>query len=93
MFMVVKLVTAVRLLPTPEQEKALRATLDLCNAAANQVSQVAYEQDIRSKQTLQRRTYGTLKGIGLTAQPATRDPRRPEGRRRLCDAEGEPAGR
>ena len=66
----VKLVTAVRLFPTDAQEAALSATLRLCNQAADLVSEIAYRDDIRSKQTLQRRTYGQLKEMGLSAQPA-----------------------
>jgi IS605 OrfB family transposase len=66
----VKLVTTVRLFPTDAQEAALSATLRLCNQAADLVSQIAYRDDIGSKQTLQRRTYGQLKEMGLSAQPA-----------------------
>jgi IS605 OrfB family transposase len=66
----VKLVTAVRLFPAPAQEAALSETLRLCNEAANVASVIAFEQGIRSKQALQRRTYGRLKDMGLSAQPA-----------------------
>lgn len=66
----VKLVVQVRLFPTGIQSDALSRTLELCNEAANLVSRVAFDGDIRSKQTLQRCTYGDLKDLGLSAQPA-----------------------
>lgn len=66
----VKLVVQVRLFPTDTQAASLSGTLTLCNQAANLVSQVAFDGDVRSKQTLQRRTYGDLKDMGLSAQPA-----------------------
>jgi putative transposase len=68
--MVMKLVTAVRLFPDTAQHAALRDTLALCNQAANMVSAIAFDQDILSRQALQRKTYGDLKNMGLSAQPA-----------------------
>jgi IS605 OrfB family transposase len=66
----VKLVVPVRLYPDAAQEAALRVTLDLCNEAANFASSEAYRRRVFAKQTLQRLTYGRLKDMGLSAQPA-----------------------
>jgi putative transposase len=66
----VKLVVRVKLLPTPEQAKALTATLHTCNVAANRVSATAYEHKVFSRARLQKLTYADLKASGLSAQPA-----------------------
>jgi IS605 OrfB family transposase len=66
----VKLAVQVRLVPTPEQERALAATLSTCNSAANLVSTVAFEQQVRRNFALRRLTYQELKGRGLGAQAA-----------------------
>ncbi|MCW3820788.1 transposase [Micromonospora sp. DR5-3] len=66
----VKIVVQVRLYPDAAQEAALRATLDLCNEAANLASTEAFQRRIYAKQALQRLTYGRLKAMGLSAQPA-----------------------
>ncbi|NVI90043.1 IS200/IS605 family element transposase accessory protein TnpB [Actinomadura sp. BRA 177] len=60
----------VKLLPTPEQAAALADTLHRVNAAANQVSAVAFEQfGLRGRETpLRRLCYGDLKAGGLGAQ-------------------------
>ena len=68
----VKIVVQVRLFPDVAQEAALRATLDLCNEAANFASHEAYRSRVFGKQALQRLTYGRLKAMGLSAQPAIR---------------------
>ncbi|MEV6814993.1 transposase [Micromonospora sp. NPDC051296] len=60
----------MRLFPDAGQESALRDTLSLCNHAANVVSGEAYRFRAFGKQALQRLTYGRLKGMGLSAQPA-----------------------
>ncbi|MEU8261742.1 transposase [Micromonospora sp. NPDC048999] len=65
-----KIVVQVRLFPDASQEAALRDTLHLCNEAANVVSGEAYRFRVFGKQALQRLTYGRLKGMGLSAQPA-----------------------
>ncbi|MFU8872757.1 RNA-guided endonuclease InsQ/TnpB family protein [Micromonospora sp. SL4-19] len=65
-----KIVVQVRLHPDAAQEAALRATLDLCNEAANLASTEAFRRRIFAKQALQRLTYGHLKDLGLSAQPA-----------------------
>ncbi|MET8307322.1 hypothetical protein ABZV00_10955, partial [Micromonospora sp. NPDC005173] len=65
-----KIVVQVRLFPDAAQQAALRATLDLCNDAANVASGLAYQRRVFAKQSLQRLTYGQLKDLGLSAQPA-----------------------
>lgn len=60
----------VRLFPDAAQQAALRATLNLCNEAANLASDQAYRSRVFAKQPLQRLTYGRLKTMGLSAQPA-----------------------
>ncbi len=60
----------VRLFPDAAQEAALRATLDLCNKAADLASQQAHQRRVFGKQALQRLVYGQLKQLGLSAQPA-----------------------
>ncbi|TDC88373.1 transposase [Actinomadura sp. 7K507] len=62
----------VKLLPTPEQAAALADTLRQVNAAANQVSAVAFEEfGLRGRETpLRRLCYGDLKADGLGAQAA-----------------------
>lgn len=66
----VKLIVQVRLYPDTVQETALRDTLILCNEAANVVSNEAYRTGVTGKNALQRLTYGRLKDMGLSAQPA-----------------------
>jgi putative transposase len=66
----VKVVVQVRLFPDVAQAAALRATLDLCNEAANVAAAQAHQRRIFTKQALQRLTYGEMKGMGLSAQPA-----------------------
>ncbi|MEU5942280.1 hypothetical protein ABZ807_24545 [Micromonospora sp. NPDC047548] len=65
-----KIVVQVRLYPDTAQAVALRATLELCNEAADLASAEAFQRRIYSKQALQRLTYGRLKALGLSAQPA-----------------------
>lgn len=65
-----KLVVQVRLFPDAAGQAALRVTLDLCNEAANVASGLAYQRRVFAKQSLQRLTYGQLKDMGLSAQPA-----------------------
>ncbi|GAB3966904.1 hypothetical protein GCM10029978_033090 [Actinoallomurus acanthiterrae] len=60
----------MKLLPTPEQATALAATLPLCNAAANEVSAVAFEKGVFARQKLQKLVYADVKARGLSAQPA-----------------------
>ncbi|MEV0158434.1 transposase, partial [Micromonospora sp. NPDC050686] len=65
-----KIVVQVRLFPDAGQEAALRDTLVLCNEAANLASVEAFQRRVYGKQALQRLTYGRLKAMGLSAQPA-----------------------
>ncbi|QFY07278.1 IS200/IS605 family element transposase accessory protein TnpB [Nonomuraea phyllanthi] len=65
-----KFVVQVRLFPTPAQEAALADTLRLCNAAANLVSRTAWETKVFRNYDLRLHTYGELKSMGLSAQPA-----------------------
>lgn len=68
-----KLVVQVKLLPTPEQASALEATLRACNRAATYASQVAFAQDLKDRNGLQKEVYTDLKAtFGLSAQPVVR---------------------
>lgn len=68
-----KLVVQVKLLPTAVQAAALAATLHTCNAAAEYVSQVAFERNVKSRNELQKLCYHEIKDrFGLSAQPAVR---------------------
>jgi putative transposase len=60
----------VRLFPTPAQQAALADTLALCNQAANLVSRTAWETTTFRNYDLRKHTYGLLKDMGLSAQPA-----------------------
>jgi putative transposase len=86
----VKIVVQVRLFPDAAQQAALRATLDLCNQAANTASTLAYERRVFAKQSLQRLTYSQLKGMGLSAQPAIHVARKVAGG--VCHSEGQHPG-
>src|SRR6266511_1478069 len=68
----VKLTVQVRLLPDPAQETALRATLDLTNQTANLVSDVAWQRSVFRNFDLRKITYGQVRALGLSAQPAVR---------------------
>jgi len=68
----VKLTVQVRLLPDAAQQAALRATLDLANQAANLVSEIAWQRGAFRCFDLQRITYGQVRAMGLSAQPAVR---------------------
>ena len=59
----------LKLLPTPEQAEALRRTLEQANAACNDISRTAWEQQTFGKFALQKVTYGYIKAqYGLAAQ-------------------------
>ncbi|PNG98340.1 hypothetical protein SMF913_14365 [Streptomyces malaysiensis] len=63
----------MKLLPTPEQASALEATLRACNQAAAYVSAVAFANDLKDRNGLQKEVYTDLKtAFGLSAQPAVR---------------------
>ena len=69
----VKTAVQVKLLPTPEQASALAETLHACNEAANFVSRVAFERNLKSRNDLQKFCYQAVKcRFGLSAQPAVR---------------------
>ena len=74
-----KLVVQVRLFPGASDAEALRETLALCNEAANHVSRRGFEAGVTGKQSLQRLTYGDLKDMGLSAQPAINAARKVSG--------------
>lgn len=70
---IMKAVVRVKLLPSPEQARALAATLSACNRASNHASQVAQTSGARHKYALQQKVYHQLKaGFDLSAQPAVR---------------------
>ena len=60
----------VRLLPDTAQQAALRATLDLTNQAADLVSEVGWKRGVFRNYDLRRITYGRVRALGLSAQPA-----------------------
>jgi IS605 OrfB family transposase len=67
----VKLVVQVKLLPTPEQASALEATLRECNAAATDVSELAWGLGCFRNYDLRRHTYQDVKANhGLGSQAA-----------------------
>lgn len=69
----VKLVVQVKLLPTPGQASALKATLRACNRAATHASTVAFAQNLKDRNGLQKEAYADLKAtFGLSAQPVVR---------------------
>ncbi|MFI7051131.1 RNA-guided endonuclease TnpB family protein, partial [Streptosporangium canum] len=63
----------VKLAPSAEQREALLATIRACNAAANRVAEVAFEQRTANKIALQKLVYADLRHeFGLSAQMAIR---------------------
>ncbi|MGI5255540.1 RNA-guided endonuclease InsQ/TnpB family protein [Actinacidiphila glaucinigra] len=74
------IVVCVKLKPTAQDAAALRATLRQCNAAADYVSRVAFEEKEFSKFRLQQIVYTELKARGLGAQAAIRTIKK------VCDA-------
>ena len=65
-----KLVVQVKLLPSADQAEALQTTLHAANAAANQVSQVAYEKKVFRNFALRKHTYQDIRAAGLGSQAA-----------------------
>ncbi|WP_067816826.1 RNA-guided endonuclease InsQ/TnpB family protein [Actinomadura kijaniata] len=63
-----KLMVQVKLLPSPQQEEALAATLHACNEAANRVSVRVFETGVHARVPLQKLVYADLKAAGLAAQ-------------------------
>jgi IS605 OrfB family transposase len=67
----VKLIAQLKLLPTPEQAEALRATLETANAGCDYVSRVAWERNTFREYALRKLVYGDLRATyGLGAQIA-----------------------
>jgi transposase len=67
----VKLVVQVKLLPTPEQAAALKATLRACNEAATWVSEAAFERGEFKNFALRKHAYDAVKSRwSLGAQAA-----------------------
>lgn len=68
-----KLITQLKLCPTPEQADAIRRTLEAANAACNAISQVAWDHQQFGKYQLQQLTYYAVRETyGLAAQLAIR---------------------
>lgn len=63
-----KLAIKVKLLPGGDDAQSLSTTLTVCNQAANLVSAIARERDIRSSYDLRAITYGLVKDTVLGAQ-------------------------
>ena len=63
-------VIQVKLDTSPEQARALVATLSTCNEQANYVSELAHRSGVKSRNALQAAVYRELKAAGLSAQPA-----------------------
>ena len=69
----VKLIAAVKLLPTPGQATCLAATLARCNEAATWLGASGFEANTFRQFDLHKLAYGTLRNrFGLTAQAAVR---------------------
>ena len=68
-----RLVAAVRLLPTPEQAAALRETLERCNAACDWLGRVGADAKMTRQYDLHRIGYAEMRArFGLAAQVAVR---------------------
>lgn len=65
-----KLVVQVKLLPSPGQAEALKATLRACNDAANRVSTVAFGMTSRRNYDVRKRTYQDVRSRGIGSQAA-----------------------
>jgi IS605 OrfB family transposase len=68
-----KLTVCVKLLPTPEQARALRETLVRANAACNLISQIAWDNRVFGQFKIHRLAYHRVRQeTGLTAQVVVR---------------------
>jgi putative transposase len=68
-----KITAQIKLVPLPEHTDALRRTLEAANAACNDISRVAWDQQTFGKYDLQTLTYSRLKNdYGLSAQMVIR---------------------
>jgi IS605 OrfB family transposase len=67
------IIAQLKLQPTPEQADALKRTLETANAACNDISRVAWEQQVFGKYDLQQVVYQRIKAdYGLSAQMVIR---------------------
>jgi len=62
-----KLMVAVKLQPTPDQATLLLRTLEAANAAANRISNLAWDQATFNQFKLHRIAYGPLRADGVLA--------------------------
>src|SRR5690348_14048616 len=68
-----KLVANLKLTPSPEQEAALKNTLERCNEACNWLSQSAFEQGVFRQYDMHKACYAELRArFSLSAQVAVR---------------------
>lgn len=61
MIQYMKIIAQIKLQPTPEQADALKRTLETANAACNEISRVAWEQQVFGKYDLQQLVYQRIK--------------------------------
>jgi putative transposase len=66
----VKQVVQLKLIPVGDHAAALAATLETCNQAANEVSEVAFARGVFRDDSLRRLVYGSVRARGLGAQAA-----------------------
>jgi putative transposase len=68
-----KLVAAVKLVPTKEQAKVLKATLERCNEACSWLAERGFAARVFRQYYMHKMAYGEMrKTFGLTAQAAVR---------------------
>lgn len=67
-----RLTVKIKLTPSEEEYSALAQTLELCNKAANSLSEYAHVTNHKNKFKLQKDKYDELKSMGLAAQAAIR---------------------
>lgn len=68
-----KLVAALKMLPTPEQATCLMATLERCNAACSWLAECGFESETFRQYDLHKMGYANIRErFGLTAQAAVR---------------------
>jgi IS605 OrfB family transposase len=68
-----KIIAQIKLQPTPQQATALTRTLETANAACNEISRVAWDQQVFGKYDLQQLVYQQIKAdYGLSAQMVIR---------------------
>lgn len=68
-----KIIAQIKLQPTSEQAGALKRTLETANAACNDISRVAWGQQVFGKYALQQLVYQRIKAdYGLSAQMVIR---------------------